>query len=108
MAATYSERVWAMVLAAPSFMTSSRGRRPFYVELAWRRIIGRLLAGLLVNRRFVGGALRNACHIKEVVDNEMVEGYFLSVKKSPATLLEAFNLTEGFSLEMLGGINRPL
>jgi pimeloyl-ACP methyl ester carboxylesterase len=108
LAAAYPERVWATVLAAPGFMTFSRGRRPFYVELARRRAVGRLLAGFLVNRRFVGRALRNACQRKEVVDDEMVEGYLLSIKKNPATLLEAFNITEGFSLEMLERVKSPV
>jgi pimeloyl-ACP methyl ester carboxylesterase len=38
----------------------------------------------------------------------MVEGYLLSIKKNPATLLDAFNLTEGFSLEMLERVKSPV
>lgn len=107
LAATFPDRVWGTVLAAPSFMTVADGKRPFFVELVRRRQIGRILAGMLVNRWFVGRALRNACYEKQAVTGEMVEGYLLSVKHHPLTLLDAFKLTEGFKMEMLEKITSP-
>lgn len=107
LAAAFPDRVWGLALIAPGFLTEGRGRRPFFVELARHRFVGRLLAGLLVNRRFVRRALRNACHEKEAVTDEMVEGYYRSVEKYPLTLIEAFNLSEGFSMEMLGKVSAP-
>jgi pimeloyl-ACP methyl ester carboxylesterase len=107
LAATFPDRVWGTVLAAPGFMTVTDGRRPFFVELVRRRPIGRILAGMLVNRWFVGRALRNACYEKQAVTGEMVEGYLRSVKQHPLTLLDAFKLSEGFKMEMLEKITSP-
>ena len=77
------------------------------MELVQRRPVGLMLVGLLVNRWIVTRSLRNACYDRKAVTDEMVDGYLQSIKQHPLTLLDAFKLSEGFRIEMLGQITSP-
>ncbi|MDW8041756.1 MAG: alpha/beta hydrolase [Nitrososphaerota archaeon] len=107
LAATHPERVRELVLVNPSLRLRQIGRRPPSGRLIRSGPVAALLAAVLVNRYFVRRALRNAVWFKEVVDEEMVTGYYMSVKESGRTLLEAFDIIAGFDLKTLETLKVP-
>ncbi|MEM2333991.1 MAG: alpha/beta hydrolase, partial [Candidatus Caldarchaeum sp.] len=101
MAAQHPEKVSKLVLVSPSLLGEGSGKRPFFVELARNKFVGKVLARVMLNRYFVRRALKNAYSNPGLVDEEMVEGYFQSVVRSGPVLLDAFNIMREFNLSVM-------
>ncbi|MEM1945512.1 MAG: alpha/beta hydrolase [Candidatus Caldarchaeum sp.] len=100
-AARHADKVSKLVLVSPSLLGGRTGKRPFFVELARNKTVGKILVRVLVNRYFIKRALKNAYNDDSLVDGETVEGYFQSVVKSGPVLLEAFNIMEEFNSALM-------
>jgi pimeloyl-ACP methyl ester carboxylesterase len=98
--------VAGLALISPSFPSEGAGR-PIYARLGENRALGGLLLRFLVRRWFIRRALRGACYRAEIVDAEMVEGYFRSVEGARDPLLAGLTLREEFSMDSLERIAVP-
>ncbi|MCS7095354.1 MAG: alpha/beta hydrolase [Thaumarchaeota archaeon] len=107
LAATHPEWVRELVLVNPSLRLRQTGRGPPSSRLIRSGPVAALLAAVLVNRYFVRRVLRNAVWVKDVVDEEMVTGYYMSVKESGRTLLEAFDIIASFDLKTFETLKVP-
>ncbi|MEM1942732.1 MAG: alpha/beta hydrolase [Candidatus Caldarchaeum sp.] len=107
-AASWPSRVEKLVLVNPSLFGSEAGRRPIMMEVARKKPFGGLLTRLFVSRFIIRKVLKNIYVRKELVDDYLVEGYYQSVKRAGTVLLEAVNVMNEFSLDLVSRITCPV
>ncbi|MEM0444501.1 MAG: alpha/beta hydrolase [Nitrososphaerota archaeon] len=107
-ASIYPDKVRRLMLINPSLQVRGHGGRPFFTELVRSRAIAKLLTPFLLNKGFVRRALVSAVWNKEIVDDEMVTGYYMSVKNSGTTLIEATGITDDFHVSLLYMVRAPI
>ncbi|MEM4416932.1 MAG: alpha/beta hydrolase [Nitrososphaerota archaeon] len=107
MAAAHPDKVEKLVLANPSLFGTDSGRRPLAMELARNRFISGVISRLLVRKYFIKRVLQDIYVDKSVLTDEVVEGYYESVKRAGSALVEAVNLWADYKLEAAYAIKCP-
>lgn len=107
MAANLPDKVEKLVLVNPSLLGADSGRRPLAMELARKRVFNTLITRLLVRKYFIKRVLRDLFVDKSALDDETVEGYYESVKRSGPVLVEAGNIWREFRTEYVDMIKCP-
>lgn len=106
-ALTRPETVSKLVLVNPAFGVRGPKWASHLRRAARRRPVSSLLRALLINRYVVKRVLSGAVWVKEIVNDETVTGYYMSIKGSGRTLLDAFDVIRGFDPAALESLKVP-
>lgn len=108
MASWHPESVEKMMLISPAFPVGGRGERRGFSGLVRRKMLARLLAPFLLRESFVKRALLSSVWRRQAIDDEVVAGFYMSIKNSGRALLEASNIIEGFNPVLLEKVKAPV
>ncbi|MCS7145720.1 MAG: alpha/beta fold hydrolase [Nitrososphaerota archaeon] len=106
-ASRYADIVERVALINPALSAAGRGPREGFTKLARKRMVARILAPFLLRRGFVRKALLSSVWRKEAIDDEIVTGFYFSIKNSGTTLIEASRILESFHPKFLEELRAP-
>lgn len=106
-AAAYPEKVEKLILVNPSLFGADSGRRPLAMELARNRLLSGLMTRLLVRKYFIKRVLQDIYVDKSVLSDEVVEGYYESVRRAGPVLVEAVKIWGEFDSYSVYAIKCP-
>ncbi|MCS6785323.1 MAG: alpha/beta fold hydrolase [Candidatus Caldarchaeum sp.] len=102
------ETVKKLVLINPALFGAGAGRRRAPAKLLSIRPFYDIFSRVFMSKRFIRNVLKQVYVKRSLVDDELVEAYYQSVKLSGKTLVEAFSLMEDFDLGLTSKIRCPV
>ncbi|MDW8062763.1 MAG: alpha/beta hydrolase [Candidatus Caldarchaeum sp.] len=102
------EKVSKLVLVNPALFGAGAGRRRAPVKLLSMWPFYDIASRFFISKSFIRYALKQVYVKQSMLDEELVEAYYQSIKFSGKTLLDAFHIMQEFNLELLSKVSCPV
>ncbi|MCX8192303.1 MAG: alpha/beta hydrolase [Nitrososphaeria archaeon] len=108
MAAKNPDKVKKLVLINPALFGAETGRRSVPVKFLSTWPIYNIFSKLFISKRFIRNVLKQVYVKQSMVDVDLIEAYYQSVKSSGKTLIEALYIMKEFQHSYLREIKCPV